>query len=151
MDHSTLQLLADLRSYLETLPDNLPITSKINFAYYQPNDVDIKDKGYEGAVNHALEMAFCPQSRRDGPIVLKERGPGLVAVVDVLQDTIAKCRAQSEKSSDSAIMLKWARDLIHQATGLHRNPSLYRSRDCEWGRIQRVGSSTSEEEGKVGS
>jgi hypothetical protein len=44
--------------------------------------------GIDSAVNHALEIIFWPQGWQSGPIILKEQGPGLVAVVDVLETHI---------------------------------------------------------------
>ena len=43
----------------------------------------------EGALNHALEIIFCPGGRQRGPITFKERGPGLVAIVGRLRMAVA--------------------------------------------------------------
>jgi hypothetical protein len=64
--------------------------------------------GKDCAVNHGLKIIFCPQGRRDGPIVLKEQGPGLVAVVDVLEKWI-------QIYLKSMVLQKWISNLATAA------------------------------------
>ena len=54
-------------------------------------------------VNRDLEITFCPLGRGAG-VTLKERGQGLVAVVDVLE-------AHCNEKSMGAVMEKWIDDL----------------------------------------
>ena len=57
------------------------------------------------AVNHALGITFCPQGCQDEPIILKGKGPGLVDVVDVLDNWM-------QAHLDLAVLQKWVFDLI---------------------------------------
>ncbi|EIW85771.1 hypothetical protein CONPUDRAFT_150552 [Coniophora puteana RWD-64-598 SS2] len=70
MDHTTLQQLADLRFYLDALPDSLPASNlSYNFVYYQPSPEDIKVYGgYDSAVNNDLEGVFCPKAGYAGRV-----------------------------------------------------------------------------------
>jgi hypothetical protein len=102
--------LIKLRHYLMHLPTSLPNTSNTyTFQTFTWDPEKAEDfGGIDAAVNHALEIAFCPQGRKRGSIVLKERGPGLVAVVDVLAMHI-------KNFPNSAVLQKWVFDLIDAA------------------------------------
>jgi hypothetical protein len=116
-----LFILAEIDDQLETLkillldlPDSVPNGDQYyNFSKdFVPNPEKVEDFGGENcAVNHALEVAFCPGGQRDGPIILKEKGPGLVGVVDLL-DTWTQAYPQS------TVLQKWIRDLIDAAQHL---------------------------------
>jgi hypothetical protein len=102
--------LTELRQELTHLPDSLPDGSTFysfeNFAW----DLE-KEEEYgsvESAVNHAFEITFCPLGRKSGPIILKGQGPGLVAVVDILEQ-------HTKAYPQSAILQKWILDLIAAA------------------------------------
>jgi hypothetical protein len=58
----------------------------------------------EGALNRDLEITFCPKGRCE-LIVLKEAGPGLEAVAEVLDEW-------TEKFPKSMVLQKWIIDLI---------------------------------------
>ena len=84
---------AKIEDHLETLkilllgiPDSVPNGSQFyNFSHFVSHLDKVEDFGGEDyAVNHALEIIFCPQECQDGPIILIEKGPGLVSVVDIL-------------------------------------------------------------------
>jgi hypothetical protein len=67
---------------------------------------DLADIGIKGAVNRQLEIWL--GHRKDGPVVLTERGPGITAVVAVLEDYLAQL-------SQSVILKKWLDDLLASA------------------------------------
>lgn len=97
--------LEDLRINLLTLTSYLPIANEIyNFEGYKPKPNSVQDYGEEGAVNRDLENTFCPKGRRE-PISLKEAGPGLEAVAEVLDEWI-------ERYPKSTVLQKWVEDLI---------------------------------------
>ncbi|EJD08449.1 uncharacterized protein FOMMEDRAFT_151312 [Fomitiporia mediterranea MF3/22] len=78
--------LQELYNCLLTLPDTLPLSNQFyNFKNFDLEDNEKEDYGTDGAVNRRLEVIFCPSGRQEG-IQLKERGPGLEAVVGVLQN-----------------------------------------------------------------
>ena len=88
-----LRTPAEIEDHLKTLmillldlPDSVPDGSQFyNFAHFIPDLDKVEDIGSKDcAVNHALEITFCPLGCQDGLIILKEKGPGLVSVVDVL-------------------------------------------------------------------
>ena len=115
-----LRTLAEIEDHLETLkillldlPDSVPNSSQFYcFTNYKPDPEKVEDFGGEDcAVNHALEITFCPQGRRDGPIVLKEKGPGLVSVVDVLDQW-------TQAYPSSVVLQRWVFDLIDAAKHL---------------------------------
>lgn len=101
--------LQRLRKLLSALPHSLPLDAgHYNFIGYQPDKELEEDFGSAAAVvNRALEITFCPLGRNTG-VTLKERGQGLVAVVDVLETH------QKEKSM-GAVMEKWIDDLTAAA------------------------------------
>ena len=111
---------AEIEDHLETLkilllglPDTVPNGSQFyNFSHFVPDPEKIEDFGGEDcAVNHALEIIFCPQGRRDGLIILKEKGPGLVSVVDILDHW-------TQAYPTSVVLQKWVFDLIEAAKHL---------------------------------
>lgn len=104
--------ISSLRKLLENLPDILPIGySTYSFEGYAPNPEDVEDFGEEGAVNRDLEVTFCPQGRVDGPPVLRECGPGLVAITGVLLTYI-------RKFPQNAVLQKWVFDLTDAAKAI---------------------------------
>jgi hypothetical protein len=105
--------LAILSCYLKNLPDALPVsgeksTTRYDFQKWEISPDEIADYGEEGSVNRRLELAF--GSREKGDLVLTERGPGLEAVVAVL-----------EEQKHSAIMEKWVTDLTTAAKNVYVN------------------------------
>lgn len=102
--------LKTLKSLLSNISDMVPKGNNLyQFQTFAPDPEKVEDYGGEDcAVNHGLEIIFCPQGRRDGPIVLKEQGPGLVAVVDVLEKWI-------QIYPKSMVLQKWIFDLATAA------------------------------------
>ncbi|KAH9948279.1 hypothetical protein B0H21DRAFT_734461 [Amylocystis lapponica] len=99
--------ISRLRCLLENLPHHLP-TDRYNFIDFPIDQDEIEDKGLVGALNHALEISLCPQGRIHGPFLLLGRGPGLVAIADLLSVFVAK-------HPNDAVLQKWIFDLIAAA------------------------------------
>lgn len=81
----------ELKAYLKALPENLPVSgpmSKLNrLLQFAPDDDWVNDVGVEGAVNREIEAAlgdFLPRNN-DGIFYIKERGPAIEALADVLE------------------------------------------------------------------
>ncbi|KAG0700976.1 hypothetical protein DFH29DRAFT_1069907 [Suillus ampliporus] len=85
--------LSHLRTALAQLPHSIPLgNSKYNFEHYAPDPERVELYGStEAALNNVLEVTFAPRGRKDEsapcPFEFQERGPGLVAVVDVPSST----------------------------------------------------------------
>lgn len=108
---------------LSSLPLSIPKSNQYYFFdVFAPDPEKVEDFGEEGAVNHALEVAFCPDSRKSGPIVFKECGTGLDAVVDVLRKYI-------EKFPYSAVLQKWIIDLEAAVQAVQAVQAVPRSAD----------------------
>ncbi|KDQ55404.1 hypothetical protein JAAARDRAFT_37426, partial [Jaapia argillacea MUCL 33604] len=104
LDSGELEIaLANLCGLLSGLPSTLS-ENAYNFENYAVNKEEEEDKGHVGALNHDFEHVFCPQGRVHGPIELKGRGKGLVAVVDVLSAALADF-------PQDAVLQKWVSDL----------------------------------------
>ncbi len=99
--------LSQLRRCLEELPRGLP-DNMYNFQHFEPSEEDVDKYGRQGALNHALEVTFCPGGRQQGPFSLAGRGPGLLAVVDVLSKYTAEF-------PQDAMLQKWVLDLTEAA------------------------------------
>jgi len=98
--------LSHLRTALAQLPDSIPLgNSKYNFEHYatDPDKVELYGST-EAALNNALEVTFAPRGRKDESapcsFEFQERGPGLVAVVNVLA-------AALDQFPNSALLQKW--------------------------------------------
>jgi hypothetical protein len=81
----------ELKIYLKALPKTLPVStpmSKTNRLLGFVLDEDwVNDVGVEGAVNREIEAAlgdFLPRNN-DGIFYIKERGPAIEALADVLE------------------------------------------------------------------
>ncbi|KAG0709396.1 hypothetical protein DFH29DRAFT_1075086 [Suillus ampliporus] len=102
--------LSHLRTALAQLPHSIPLgNSKYNFEHYAPDPERVELYGStEAALNNVLEVTFAPRGRKDEsapcPFEFQERGPGLVAVVDVLT-------AALNEFPNSALLRKWVHDL----------------------------------------
>ena len=97
--------LEDLKIILLALPRYLPVANEFyNFGGYTPEPESVQDYGAEGVLNQDLENTFCPKGRCE-PIVLKEAGPSLEAVAEVLDEW-------TEKFPKSMVLQKWVIDLI---------------------------------------
>jgi hypothetical protein len=97
-----------LRSYLLALPVSLPIaleTSPYNFKNFNPDSDWIEDAGEEAAINRELEITL--GSRANG-LAFPERGPGVVALADVLEKFI-------QNFPNSVIPTLWLTDVTKAA------------------------------------
>jgi hypothetical protein len=78
------EALVRLKQLLENLPDDLLNSGFIyDFQDFVPDLEKVEMFGTrEAAVNHALEVAFAPLRREEGPVLflLLERGPALSCV-----------------------------------------------------------------------
>jgi hypothetical protein len=77
-----------LRAYLLGRPTSLPLgseTSRCNFNGFVPDSDWIEENGEEAAINRELEVILGSRARG---LVLKERRPGIVILVNVLEKLI---------------------------------------------------------------
>jgi len=105
--------LVHLRNLLENLPESLPYCG-LGSTYYSfsVNNDDIEEYGDEtSATNHQLEITFGSRHNTGGIVPIKERGPGICAVVPVL----AKC-----PPGDARIEL-WIENLCTSAEKLYND------------------------------
>ena len=101
--------LSRLSSLLKKLPLNLPSGRQFyDFDNFSVSPEDEEDYGADGAINRAFEDTFCPGGRQMTSIVFKERGPGLEAVVRVLDKAI-------KSFPHSVVLQKWIFDLCQAA------------------------------------
>jgi len=104
--------LYKLQCHLECLPESLPSSGFHFFQTFVPDPEKVGDFGsVEAAINHALEISLCPGGQQSGPIILKEHGPGILAIVEVLDN-------YNKKFPKFTIMQKWISDLIAAAKHL---------------------------------
>ncbi|KAI0688083.1 hypothetical protein BC835DRAFT_1285482, partial [Cytidiella melzeri] len=109
LSHETATKLQILRSLLSSLPHSIPDgRDYYGFEGFTPSRAAVDDYGEEGALNHAMEIAFCPRGCQKDVIVFKEQGPGLVAIVSTLEKYLTRFPM-------SAILLKWVDDLTEAA------------------------------------
>ncbi|KAG8738059.1 hypothetical protein FRC12_016926 [Ceratobasidium sp. 428] len=108
-----------LRELLTHLPASIPPAEG---TYYSFQDFQIGEQWVEntgspqGAVNHALEVAFGSRAERiqsgSLPVIFEHRGVNLECVVDVLTKYL------TGNSELDALLLKWLDDLIASAKPL---------------------------------
>jgi len=108
----------ELKTYLKALPETLPVsdpTSNLNrLLAFALDEEWVNDVGEEGAVNRAIEVAlgnFLPRNS-DGIFFIKERGPAIEALADVLEHYHGPGRMLSE----SPILKLWLDNAIASAT-----------------------------------
>ncbi|OJA15427.1 hypothetical protein AZE42_13982, partial [Rhizopogon vesiculosus] len=99
MDAETREKLCLLAQYLKNLPNTIPMVdasaTEYGFDFFDTSsNEDTSDMGEVEALNRILEVRFGP--RNNGPIIFKERGIGLEAVVDVLQSSLELHARSSE-------------------------------------------------------
>jgi len=89
-EHS--EKLTYLRLLLDHLPGSVPFHDmNLTIYNFSVNKEDIVDLGDENsAVNCMLEISFGDCSKTHGVVPIKERGPGVNAIVDVLQRCLAR-------------------------------------------------------------
>jgi hypothetical protein len=106
------EALMRLRMLLAQLPDTIPFSNDVyNFTNFSPDPEKVDMFGTnKAAVNNALEITFAKSGRDPGPcpFPLVEQGPGLVAVVGVLECYLIEF-------PQSAILHKWVLDLTKAA------------------------------------
>jgi hypothetical protein len=107
--------LARLRLLLHNLPDSLLFRNANSTAYnFSANEDDVADFGDENsAINRTLEISFGDRSKTNGIVPIKEKGPGIIAVVDVLQ----KCLTADP--GDARLVL-WLENLSESAKEVYR-------------------------------
>ena len=110
---SIIYSLHNLRNLLKNLPSTIPTSALFyTFSSYAPDPEKLELYGsWESVLNQTLEVAFAPHGRKDGdqPFQLMEQGPGLVAVVDVLQEHLVEFPG-------SPILTKWVEDFTKAAS-----------------------------------
>ena len=107
----------ELKMYLKALPESLPISgpfSKINrLREFELDQEWVNDVGIEGAVNREIEAAlgdFLPRNN-DGIFYIKERGPAIEALADVLE----RYHGPGCALSGSPILKLWLDNAIESA------------------------------------
>ncbi|OJT07823.1 hypothetical protein TRAPUB_1283 [Trametes pubescens] len=110
---SISERLGELRYILENLPKSLP-EPKVSDSRFQAfvgfvPDPDVVDLigSEDGAVNHALEVAFGFGARSKGLLPIEERGPPICGLVDALELYQRVC---AHPDSD-ALLDKWITDI----------------------------------------
>ena len=84
MDYETKDKLQQLSLFLSNLPKTILYADAAQTRYtFSLDDDKIEDMGPIRALNHELECVI--SQRHNGPISFKERGPGLEAIVDILE------------------------------------------------------------------
>lgn len=111
-----------LRYLLETLPPLLPILPQNESAYgftsFQINPEWAQDVGKGPAVNRAFEVRL---GSRENGLKLRERGPELVAVVDVIEYWLGKFSNESQYKFYLDI---WLVDLIKAAEDVYKEANI---------------------------
>jgi hypothetical protein len=104
-------------TYLQALPEALPLSSpasKLNKLLDFSLDEDLlSDVGVEGAINRKIEAAlgdFLPRNN-EGIFYIKERGPAIEALADVLEIY----HGPGHLLSDSTILKLWLDNAIESA------------------------------------
>jgi len=107
--------LAYLQLLLHNLPDSVPFCNASSTAYnFSVSKDDVTDLGDENsAINRVLEITFGDRSKTGGIVPIKEKGPGITAVVDVLH----KCLI--EDPSDAHLVL-WLENLSKSTEEVYR-------------------------------
>ena len=108
--------LTYLQVLLDHLPDSIPFcdikSTVYNFSVTEDDVIDFGDEN--SAINHILEISFGEWSRTNGVIPIKEKGPGIVSVVDVLQ------RCLTRDSNDARFIL-WLENLSKSVEEVYRS------------------------------
>jgi hypothetical protein len=107
----------ELKAYLKALPENLSVSgpiSKLNrLLGFALDDDWVNDVGVEGAVTREIEAAlgdFLPRNN-DGIFYIKERGPAIEALADVLE----RYHGPGCELSGSPILKLWLDNAIASA------------------------------------
>ncbi|KIM65708.1 hypothetical protein SCLCIDRAFT_14867 [Scleroderma citrinum Foug A] len=107
--------MGQLQLYLANLPSSIPLaeptTSQYSFDAFAILPDEIEDFGEAGAVSRQLEIHL--GQCNNGPITFRERGKGLEAVVDVLEQYIEHLALSA--NPEVVLLTKWLEDLITAA------------------------------------
>lgn len=128
---SALTKLTELRQLLRDLPASLPIPAQMSYPFvnYSPPDDLVELYGdIPSAINNTLEttFGFKARSEGDGILTITERGPGICAVVDVLE-----LYQRSVRNPEDAILTKWIDDLRAGVEKAYRSAGVEVCRDSE--------------------
>ncbi|KAG1861226.1 hypothetical protein F4604DRAFT_1587950, partial [Suillus subluteus] len=109
-DYKTKDKLQQLSLFLSNLPQTIPYadTAQTHYRLFL-DDEKIEDMGPIGALNRELECVM--GQRHNGPILFKERGPGLEAAVDVLESHLI----EHHNSPETILLVKWVDGLTTAA------------------------------------
>ena len=110
-----LKKLAYLRLLLHHLPDSVPFCDKGLMSYnFSASEEDIADFGDKNsAVNHALEISFGDCFKTNGIVPIKEKGPGIITVVDVLHQCLGR-------DQTNACLALWPENLPKSAEEVYK-------------------------------
>lgn len=111
--------LDELQQILENLPDTLPVPEHSAFCFtnYTPDESMVDLIGTrEGAINHALEIAFGHEACSKGTLPITERGPGVCSLVHVLRMYRDFC----PNPDSDAILSKWINDIREGTQAAYR-------------------------------
>lgn len=108
-----------LRVLLKRLPSSLPCPSASQSAYgfheFGISDEEVDDYGSAvGAVNRQLEVRLGPCTGRGNTFELKERGPGIEALADVLDRYL-------EAHPGDILLQKWTEDACRAAEIVYKD------------------------------
>ena len=103
-----------LRLYLHKLPSSLPYRdingAERDFTHFAVDEEDdfVKEEGVDAAVNRQLERMLGLRIGPSGTFTLKERGPGIEALADVLENFC-------ERFPEDVRLAKWVNDATRAA------------------------------------
>ena len=107
----------ELKEFFKALSETLPVsspTSNLNrLLQFALDEEWVNDVGVEGAFNHRIEAAlhdFLPRNN-DGIFYIKERGPAIEALADVLK----YYHGPGCMLSDSPILKLWLKNVLASA------------------------------------
>ena len=111
MDSAAKKDIAQLRLYLNSLSNSIPVPkpgeSQYDFQHFAPDPEWVEDIGEEHAVNRELEVRL--GSRANGPVELKEKGPSISSLADILEKYLTQY-------PNSVLIRKWLVDILESAT-----------------------------------
>ncbi|KAJ3017376.1 hypothetical protein NUW54_g596 [Trametes sanguinea] len=114
-DISYLRLL--LASLPPTLPYSTAAQSSYKFQDFGVDDDDIQELGLAGAVNHELEVRLGDRTKRGDTFEIKERGPGIEALADVLLH-------YQEMLPEDILLSKWITDACRAAEMVYQDAGI---------------------------
>ncbi|KAI8990589.1 ribonuclease H-like domain-containing protein [Trametes punicea] len=116
-----LSTISYLRVLLAGLPSTLPYKSGAESTYkfqdFGISDEEIEDLGLAGALNHELEVRLGDRTKRGDTFEIKERGPGIEALAEVLQH-------YQEMLPEDVLLSKWISDACRAAELLYKDAGI---------------------------